>query len=121
LESKIVENELSGVLNWVIKGVQLYIKNGYKLPPCEDSEKLMEEYKRESDSVLVYLKDKGITAGEKPVLFSSLFQDFNTFVTENNFKRLTKITFSKRLVNAGIKPYKGGGNISYVKINTTLL
>jgi putative DNA primase/helicase len=121
LESKIVENELSGVLNWVIKGVQLYIKNGYKLPRCKESEKLMEEYKVDSDSVLVYLKDKGITAGEKPVLFSSLFQDFNTFVTENNYKRLTSKTFSQRLKKAGIKSYKGGGNISYVDINTTLL
>lgn len=121
LESRIVKNELSGVLNWVIEGVQLYIKNGYKLPRCEGSEKLMEEYKLESDSVLVYLKDKGITAGKERVLFSSLFQGFNTFVAENNYKRLSSKTFSKRLEKAGIKPYKGGHNISYVDINTTLL
>lgn len=121
LEKRIVENELSGVLNWVIEGLQLYIKNKYKLPRCEEGEKLMEEYKLESDSVLVYLKDKGITAGEERVLFSSLFQDFNTFVTENNYLHLSSRTFSARLAKAGIKPYKGGHNISYVNINTSLL
>jgi putative DNA primase/helicase len=121
LEGKIVKNELSGVLNWVIKGVQLYIQNGYKLPPCEESEKLMAEYKLQSDSVLVYLKDKGITAGKERVLFNSLFQDFDTFVIENNYKRLSKGTFSKRLEKAGIKSDKGGGNLTYVNINTTLL
>lgn len=120
LASKIKQN-LSGVLNWVIDGVRLFVEKGYKLTEYQRGETLVTDYRRESDSVLSFLFDKDIKAGGWEVKYSDIYETYRGYAVGYGYKPVGKPTFTKRIEKAGIKPYRGRDNIMFVRLNTTLL
>lgn len=121
LASKIKQTELAGVLNWVVEGVRLYVDNKYKLTEYERGKTLVNDYRRESDSVLSYLSDKEIKAGGYEVKYSDIYDAYRSYAVGYGYKPVGKPTFTKRIEKVGIKPYRGNYNIMYVAISTTTL
>jgi len=56
LSKKIIENELSGVFNWVLSGLdRITRQRGFT--KCTVAENELEQYRRESDSVEMFLAE----------------------------------------------------------------
>lgn len=61
LASKIINKELSGVLNWAINGMRRIITNGYKFTKCEEIEVSTKKHIDETNNIITFLVDYGIT------------------------------------------------------------
>jgi len=118
LHNKIIENELSGVFNWVLDGLNRLLSQK-RFSECEAVKQALENYRLESDTVRLFLNDndykKSIT-NEKPL--KDLFNEYKNYCLEGGFKSCSVRTFSDRLKNLGfqIQRKNYGMSISIEKI-----
>jgi putative DNA primase/helicase len=116
LAAKIIRNELSGVFNWVLDGLQRLLKQrGFT--SCETVEKQNEKYRMESDSVLKFLNESEyVKSIELYVRLSKIFSEYKGFCGEDGYYPVGKSKFKKRLANSGIKVMrKSVGNVVYLR------
>ena len=115
LHTKIIENELSGVFNWVLDGLDRLLKQK-RFSPCEAAKKTLETYKTESDSVKLYLEENGYK--ESPIdylLIKELFYEYRNFCIDDGFKAVQRVNFTKRLKGYNIKiERKNIGNVAFL-------
>jgi putative DNA primase/helicase len=97
LYSKIIDNELSGVFNWVLEGLDRLLKqDGFT--QCEAAEKAVKQYQVESDSVQCFIQEKGYRKStEKFILIKELYSLYKEFCHEDGMRSLNKMNFKKRL------------------------
>ena len=101
LHIKIIDNELSGVFNWVLSGLHRLINNK-GLSDCKAADKILESYQKESDSVQMFIseneykKDATSCQGIK-VLYSA----YREFCIDDGYKSVNRKNFCKRLENRG--------------------
>ncbi|MFY0673531.1 MAG: DNA primase [Bacteroidia bacterium] len=102
LHSKIIDNELSGVFNWVLEGLQRLLKNkGFT--ECKAVVEALERYKLESDSVKMFLDENSYKANsESYQLIKVLYREYRDFCIDDGFKAVSKQNFKKRLIASGI-------------------
>ncbi|MDR8389900.1 phage/plasmid primase, P4 family [Aliifodinibius sp. S!AR15-10] len=116
LAAKIIRNELSGVFNWVLEGLQRLLRQrGFT--SCEAVEKQNEIYRLESDSVLKFLNESEYEKSiELYVRLSKIFSEYKGFCGEDGYYPVGKSKFKKRLINSGIKvTRKAVGNVVYLQ------
>jgi putative DNA primase/helicase len=103
LHSKIIASELSGVFNWVLNGLnRLLEQKGFS--KCEAAEKAIEEYRRESDSVAMFLDECGYELSlTETIALETIFMDYKSYCEKNGFRCCNKNTFSNRLKNSGFE------------------
>lgn len=116
LAKKIIDTELSGVFNWVLKGLDRLLKNK-SFSPSRIIEQQIKLYETESDSVSVFLTDEGYEKSSiDTISFTSLFQSYSTYCKENEFIRLSNKRFAQRLEVLGFsKKRLATGNFIYIK------
>jgi putative DNA primase/helicase len=103
LHQKIIDNELSGVFNWVLDGLNRLLTNK-RFSECEAVKLALENYKLESDTVQMFLIDndyKISLVNEKPL--KDLFSEYRTYCNDSGFKACSVRTFSDRLKNLGFQ------------------
>lgn len=122
LHNKIVENELSGVFNWVLEGLdRLLNQNGFS--KCKAAEEAVEEYKKQSDSVKMFIDDNNFIASSTEYkLIRDIYPLYRAFCIEDGYKAVSKVNFTKRLKNLNISVDRVSGNklavfISKEKLN----
>jgi len=101
LAKKIIQNELPGVFNWVLDGLHRLLKQG-NFTRSEKIEAQVSSYRKESDSVALYMDDMGYTPSinnEKPQ--KELYQQYRTYALDNGYKPVSNINFGKRLEAIG--------------------
>jgi putative DNA primase/helicase len=101
LHSKIIKNELSGVFNWVLDGLQRLLEQK-KFSDCEAAKIAVEQYRIESDSVQLFLSETGYSISmihETPL--KDVFREYQNYSIENGFKACSIRTFADRLRNVG--------------------
>jgi putative DNA primase/helicase len=101
LHTKIIENELSGVFNWVLEGLNRILKQK-SFSICDAAQKAVEKYKIESDSIQMFLSEheyKISTTSEIPL--KELFSEYKNYCIEGGFKPCSVRTFADRLRNSG--------------------
>jgi putative DNA primase/helicase len=102
LHKKIINNELSGVFNWVLEGLNRLLLQKH-FSPCDAAMDALEQYKKDSDTVQSFLDEcnyKGTASSSK--LLKILYNEYRVFCQEGGFKPLNKINFNKRLKALGI-------------------
>jgi len=113
LAQKIIKNELSGVFNWVMAGLDRVVKQkGFTR--CIASEKAVATYRLESDSVAMFLDENGyIPSQNNHMKLKDLYTHFKTYCEENNYRVLSNKEFAKRLRSKDfdIKKIRGGNDI----------
>lgn len=110
LHNKIIENELSGVFNWVLDGLnRLLEQKGFS--ECKAAENTVADYKKQSDSVKMFI-DENEYKGSSQVytLIKDLYPSYRGFCIEDGFKPVSKVNFSKRLKNLNIIVERVAGN-----------
>lgn len=117
LASKIVESELPGILNWALEGLKRLLAQG-KFTKCKLSDDILIRYKIESDSVQMYLEELNITKSvnnEKYYPFKVVYASYRQFCTENGYRPLNSLNFSKRMISLKFQiERKNIGKVIYI-------
>ena len=116
LAQKIINDELSGVFNWVLEGLDRLLSQK-KFTTSIAVDKQIECYKRQSDSVLMFLEEDGYEKSiEEHSKFKEVFGFYKTYCQENGYRSCSTRTFGDRLRNSGFELKKiNTGVIIYLK------
>ena len=115
LAQKIINKELSGVFNWVLKGLDRLITNkGFS--HCDAVEKEIETYRRESDSVQMFLTDKDYEPSINEMrLLKDVYTEYKGYCYDDGYRVCSCRTFAERLRNKGYEIKKSGDRYVYIK------
>ncbi|WP_083750164.1 DNA primase family protein [Rhodohalobacter halophilus] len=116
LAEKIIANELPGVLNWVLDGLNRLLEQG-TFSRCQASDEVLKEFRKESDSVALFVDEMNYKpepshwTKEKPV-----YDDYRQYCYGEALKPLARKNFRKRLQNLGIfSEVKDVGRVVFMK------
>jgi len=118
LSKKIIENELSGVFNWVIEGLHRILEQkGFT--ECEEVNQQVENYRTESDSVLSFIDQRGYKISTTSCTrLSELYQSYKRYCEQDGYRACSNRKFSNRLKNAGyMTDRKEYGRVFYLVQN----
>ncbi|HAT7072033.1 TPA: hypothetical protein JAN90_04485 [Legionella pneumophila] len=97
LAQKIIKNELSGVFNWVLQGLErLLLKKHFT--ESEIVKQARAQYEKESDSVKLYIEEEGYFP--HPISYEpikNLYAQYRMFCQEGGFNPVNQLNFQKRL------------------------
>jgi putative DNA primase/helicase len=97
LSSKIIENELPGVFNWVLAGLERLI-NQKNFSKCNLSNESLTNYINTSDSVKVFMDELNIKPNiDSYRLIKDLYLEYKSFCLDDGYRPLSKTNFIKRL------------------------
>lgn len=103
LAAKIIERELPGVFNWILEGLDRLVFN-QKFTDCKKSTKAVEEFRKSSDSVALFVEECNIMPdSETKTALKDLYQDYKSFCTDDNYRPFAKRRFSHRLESFGFE------------------
>jgi putative DNA primase/helicase len=117
LANKIIDNELSGVFNWVLSGLERVLRQK-KFSKCEAVDNARSDYEKQSDSVKMFVDETGYEVSENYTTVKYLYTEYRVFCIEDGFKPVNKSNFMKRLRHFKILvERKSIGNVAYVSDN----
>ncbi|SDF26514.1 phage/plasmid primase, P4 family [Cellulophaga baltica] len=110
LSRKIINNELSGVFNWVLNGLtQLLSNKDFSSSKIVENEVL--HYQKESDSVLMFLEDEEYQISfDKTRPLKEVYFEYESYCKMNHYGICSSRKFSSRLKKNG---YRLGERKSY--------
>lgn len=122
LSNKIIKNELSGVFNWVLKGLERLLEQK-NFTQSDKVNNVLEEYKIQSDSVKMFLEDYGFSKSSNDyVLIKELYILYRAFCNDDGCKPVNKKNFIKRLESDNVNVKRiNKGNIAYVSSKEYLI
>jgi putative DNA primase/helicase len=102
LAQKIISNELSGVFNWVLLGLNRLLEQK-QFTQCETVKLARQRYERDSDSVQLFLEDKGYKkSADDWIALNSIYPEYRTYCLDDGYKPVNKSNFRKRLENTKV-------------------
>ena len=115
LAPKIIQAELSGVFNWILDGLRRLLKQGR----FTDSEKVraqLENYKRQSDTVRLFLDEQGYQASpDNYTPLKDLYREYKGYCIEDGYRPVNNRNFQKRLNANGVQTQRARfGFVAYV-------
>lgn len=113
LAIKIIDAELSGVLNWVLEGYRRILQQQGLFTTCESSKQIAERHLTETDSVKYFISENGYLPTEargQNIQLMQLYRRYIDFCKERgNSFLVTEATFRKRLEVLGFTTKRVGG------------
>ena len=115
LHTKIIENELSGVFNWVLDGLNRLLEQK-KFTDCEAIRLAVEQYKAESNSVQMFLTDSSYnSSADDYQKIVDLYREYKQYCVEDGNNPFKKTNFIKQLKALNIVVDKiNVGNVAYL-------
>jgi putative DNA primase/helicase len=117
LARKIIEEELSGIFNWALEGLNRLIKQR-KFSECEASENILKKYRLESNSVQMFLEDNNYKPSENGeyIRLTVLYENYQTYCIREGRRPFNKTRFREQLRKLEIVDDKNReGNVYYLK------
>ena len=99
LAAKIIEQELSGVFNWILEGLRRLLKNK-KFSASAIIDNQLAEYKKDSDSVALFI-DECAEIAFIGLSVKAAYSDYRTFCLDCGYKPLGRNNFGKRMETHG--------------------
>jgi putative DNA primase/helicase len=121
LHSKIIENELSGVFNWVLEGLNRLLEQK-RFSNCLAAQQAVEQYKIESNSVQMFLNENEYTSSSTSYkLITELYPEYKTFCIEDGMTPFKKTNFIKQLRALGFLVDRASQNklVAYIGTQET--
>ncbi len=118
LHKKIIENELPGVFNWVLEGLNRLLEQK-KFSESKAIDNALDHFRTESDTVKLFMEEFGYEPDpEKKILLKDLFSEYRNFAIEDGYRPLGKRNLKKRLEALGIHIQRESEGISvYISSN----
>ena len=115
LATKIIENELPGVFNWILEGLERLVTQ-QKFTDCRKSIIAVEEYRKSSDSIALFIEECNVIPDlNTKTALKDLYQDYKSFCADDNYRPFAKRRFGHRLETLGfIKDRLNDGNIAFL-------
>ncbi len=115
LANHIIENELSGVFNWAVNGLDRLLKQR-KFTECEAIINAVKDFRQNSDSVSLFLEDGNYQpSANDQISLKSLFQLYKTFCSTFGYQFCSLKSFSERIDNLNYKTIrKSQGKVVYI-------
>lgn len=115
LANKIIDSELPGVFNWILTGLQRVLTQR-NFSHCEAAEGELNEFKRQSDSVQMFLEDQNLKSDpDSWATIKDLYTRYRGYCLEDGYKPVGKKIFIKRLGHIGIlTERKAPGMVAYL-------
>ncbi|MBC8052165.1 MAG: DNA primase [Sphingobacteriaceae bacterium] len=116
LARKIVQADLPGVFNWVLKGLERLLVNR-NFTPCKVSIDKLGEYKKSSNSVLLFLEEEQyIKSVTEQMKLSHIYAEYLSFCRDNSHRPVPNNIFSERLKKEGFDTKRiAAGTIVFAK------
>lgn len=117
LAKKIISNELSGIFNWVLKGLDRILTNK-RYSQCDIIEEEIEAFMKESDSVRMFIDDEEYApSSDQQVPLKEIYSNYRGYCIENGYKACSNREFSKRLQKMKFHRFRSkyGWNILAIK------
>jgi len=97
LAQKIIASDLPGVFNWVLEGLSRLLRNqGFTQSRIADQ--MLTNYKLHSDSVHLYMDEKGYEVGEdEKVDAYEIHHDYQEYCKNSGYRPCARNTFNERL------------------------
>jgi len=102
LHNKIIKNELAGVFNWVLEGLnRLLTQKGFT--HCDAVNQAIDQYRIQSDTVQLFLEsEEYVKSPNNYVPIQILYSEYREFCQQEGFSPLNKNNFIGRIRGAGI-------------------
>lgn len=115
LHTKIIENELSGVFNWMLAGLNRLLEQK-RFSTCNAAQKAIEQYKADSNSVKLFLDENGyVNSPKKREAIKNLYLEYREHCMDDGMKPFNKSNFMKQLKNLGVIIERiDQGNVAYI-------
>ena len=119
LAQRIISGELSGVFNWVLQGLDSLLKHK-RFTESKAVKKTLQDYKLESDPVLLFLEDTGYhSSDESTISLRDFYTEYVHFCISSGYHKASIKKFSKRLRNHKITVERSGaGGKVYVFVSS---
>lgn len=117
LAAKIIENELPGVFNWILEGLDRLVTQ-QKFTDCAKSTLAVEEYRKSSDSIALFVEECNIIPDiNTKTALKDLYQDYKSFCTDDNYRPFAKRRFGHKLETLGFEKTRlnDGNSAFYIK------
>ena len=117
--NKIISNELSGVFNWILSGLERVLKQK-KFSKCEAIKNALTNYEKQSDSVKIFIDEFEYENSTDYTVIKDLYIQYRSFCLEDGFRPVNKSNFMKRLRHFKIVVDRISlGNVAYIatKVN----
>lgn len=116
LSNKIINNELSGVFNWVLLGLSRLLKQK-KFSKCAAVDNARSDYEKQSDSVKMFLDEHKYKVSKDYTPIKIMYEQYRAFCLDDGFRPVSKSNFMKRLTHHKIYVKRiDQGNVAYVEI-----
>jgi putative DNA primase/helicase len=97
LHTKIIDNELSGVFNWVLEGLDSILINK-KFTKCAAIDNARLDYEKTTDSVMLFVEEMDYKKSlDNYTSVKTLYDEYKIFCFDDGFRPVNKHNFMKRL------------------------
>jgi putative DNA primase/helicase len=111
LANEIIKDELPGVFNWILTGLNRLLTNG-RLSKSPSIDKMNDEFRTESDTVKRFLDEEGyLPDPENKIILKELHAHYRVFAKEGENMVLSTANFHKRLKSLNIFTKREGKGI----------
>jgi putative DNA primase/helicase len=101
LANEIIEDELPGVFNWILDGLNRLLQQG-DFSKCTAAQQAVERYRKDSDSVALFLEDGNFTSSKDDrIALKEFFSQYREFCKDSNYNCCSNKAFSTRLTSYG--------------------
>jgi putative DNA primase/helicase len=116
---RIIATELSGILNWIIAGLDRLLKTG-RIDPPQCCVERMEQMREEHDPISSWLAiNRYYPSDSESLTVKSAYSDFVDHCKGDGHQVPSKKTFTQRLRNLGYEVYAPNGHIGVKLFYTT--
>lgn len=96
LHSKL-QNETDGIVRWALVGLKRLMANNYQFTKSETTEKLLFEYKKQSNNVIWYVSEFCELKVDSVEYSQNLYQNYKKTCLESNMQPISQTKFNKSL------------------------
>jgi len=106
LSKKIIQSELPGVFNWVLFGLDRILEKK-RFTDCEAIKLQMEEFRKQSDPVALFIEDEGYKKSlERYIALKELYAKFKSYCYDSGFSAFSIKVLAERLRAIGYETIK---------------
>jgi putative DNA primase/helicase len=93
LHTKIIDNELSGVFNWVLEGLDSILTNN-EFTKCEAIDNARLDYEKTTDSVMLFVEEMDYKKSiDNYTSVKTLYDEYKIFCFDDGFRPVNKHNF----------------------------
>jgi len=117
----LVKEEGEGILAWMVRGCQMWLKDGLMVPDCV--REATDEYKQEEDRLARFFDECCTVGANERELFSRLYREYSEWTQDRNETPLSATAFALELKRRGFQDERGEKGTKFrlgLRLNSTL-